>query len=174
MLWYFAASASTSIFWLAVVAIIGTSITSNSGARWCLFSILLNEVIVVYIASWVLHCSEIIVSALISLSLALIILSIMTRSVSLSNSCFFSVCLGYDSQWSISFVVSIIDLLFLSCHEILFFISIIIHVSVKILWLSLRSHLIIRVDIIIYLSFNLLVGHCWRIFPCTNTPALNS
>ena len=157
---YFTASASTSVFRLVAISILRPSIAYYSSTWRSSLSILL--VVIVYISTWVLHGIEFIVPALVSLRLVVVSIVSIVSTLSL-HSCLFSVGFRYDCQRTVSFVVSIIDLLFLSSHEILFFICIVIHVSVEILRLSV-SNLIVWIDIIINLRFNLLVDHSWSRF----------
>lgn len=118
-----------------------------------------------------LHWIEFIVadSAWISLCLTVLLIvsfNMLWWSVSLWSWSFFSILLGYYGQGTRSFVVFVVYLLFLSCHEVLLFCFICIHVSIKIMiWLS---HLIVRVDIIVDLCLNLLMYHSTRVLLITS------
>ena len=114
-----------------------------------------------------LHWGEFIVSSSALVSLCLTILFVIAfhmlwRSVSLRSCCFFSILFRYHGQGSITFVVPVIDLLFLSCHEVLLFNFVCVHISIVILILISHLILIVWVDIIVDLCFDLLMNHSIR------------
>ena len=171
MLRYFATSASTSILCLTNLSIV-SAIAWNPSSRWWLLPIRLH-VVIVYIAARMLHRCEWVVtgSTMVSLCLAVLFIvafNMLWWSVSLSSCCLFSILFRYYGQRSITFVVPVVDLLFLSCHEVFLLSFVCIHVSIVILILLL-PHLVVWINIIVDLRFDLLMNHSTRVLIVTSS-----